>query len=121
MVSSIRDKFNAHFTEEKYQEYLNKLNGPHPGHLEFRIAETPVFCDRAFKDKILSACENIVDIIASPAFKAETAAAIPAAVDVPNEDAYAKFITFDFGICENEQGEIEPQLIEMQGFPTMFA
>ena len=30
-------------------------------------------------------------------------------------------IAFDFGICINEAGEYEPQLIEMQGFPTLFA
>jgi hypothetical protein len=40
---------------------------------------------------------------------------------VPNENAHTHFIAFDFGICENEQGELEPQLIEMQGFPTLFA
>ena len=30
-------------------------------------------------------------------------------------------MVFDFGICENEKGEFEPQLIEMQGFPTLYA
>lgn len=29
-------------------------------------------------------------------------------------------ICFDFGICRNEAGELEPQLVEMQGFPTMY-
>ena len=29
-------------------------------------------------------------------------------------------IAFDFGICQNEENELEPQLIEMQGFPTLF-
>jgi hypothetical protein len=30
-------------------------------------------------------------------------------------------LVFDFGICENKDGEIEPMLIEMQGFPSMCA
>lgn len=121
MVSSIRSRFNANFTEEKYREYLDELNRPHPGELDFRVAETPVFCDKAFKDKILSACEHIVDIFASPGFKEESASAIPPGVNVPGENVYSDFIAFDFGVCENEQGELEPQLIEMQGFPTLFA
>lgn len=121
MVSSIRSWFNENFSEEKYPEYLRELNAPHPGELEFRVAETPVFCDKAFKEKMLSACEHIVDIIASPTFKEESARAIPAGVNVPGESAVSNFIAFDFGICENENGELEPQLIEMQGFPTMFA
>jgi hypothetical protein len=40
---------------------------------------------------------------------------------VPNENGHSHFIAFDFGVCLSEQGEFEPQLIEMQGFPTMFA
>jgi hypothetical protein len=40
---------------------------------------------------------------------------------VANENNHSHFICFDFGICENESGELEPQLIEMQGFPSLFA
>ena len=97
------------------------LNSKHPGALEFRIAETPVFVDKAFTDKIISACESIVDVITGYNFKTLTSHAIPADVRVPNENDHTHFIAFDFGICENEQGELEPQLIEMQGFPTLFA
>ncbi|MCW3080328.1 hypothetical protein [Segetibacter sp.] len=121
MVSSIRSAFNSNFTEEKYQEYIKELNAPYPNELEFRVAETPVFCDKAFKEKILSACEHIVDVIVSPTFKEESAKAIPKELNVPGESAISNFIAFDFGLCENERGELEPQLIEMQGFPTMFA
>lgn len=121
MVSTLRDEFTASFTEEKYQQYLNELNAPHPGHIEFRIAETPVFCDRIFTGKIISACEEIVDVITSPDFKEETKKAIPSGVNVPGDNSFCQFIAFDFGVCENDQGGLEPQLIEMQGFPTLFA
>lgn len=121
MVATIRQQFNANFSSEKYEEYLNELNTPHSGQLDFRVAETPVFCDKAFKEKILSACEHIVDVIASPSFMQESQRAIPAQLHVPGEDTRCEFLTFDFGLCENEKGELEPQLIEMQGFPTMFA
>lgn len=121
MVPSIRNTFNANFTEEKYQEYLKELNAPHPGELEFRVAETPVFCDKPFTTKMLSACESIVDVIVSPGFKNESARAIPNGLNVPGEENKSHFIAFDFGVCENEKGELEPQLIEMQGFPTLFA
>jgi len=121
MVPSIRKSFNENFTAEKYQSYLTELNSKHPGSIEFRVAETPVFVDKAFKEKILSACENIVDLITQYNFKTLTSHAIPNEVRVPNESEHSHFIAFDFGICENEQGELEPQLIEMQGFPTLFA
>ncbi|MDQ2752040.1 MAG: hypothetical protein M3R72_03360, partial [Bacteroidota bacterium] len=67
------------------------------------------------------ACESVVDIIAADNFKTLTDKAIPPDVKVPNENKHTQFIAFDFGVCWNEQNELEPQLIEMQGFPTMFA
>lgn len=121
MVPSIRNAFNLNFTEEKYQAYLKELDAAHPGDLVFRVAETPVFIDKAFKNKILNACESIVDVIVKPDFKELTKNAIPANVNVPNENDISQFIAFDFGICIDENGEFTPQLIEMQGFPTIFA
>ena len=121
MVPFIRKHFNDTFTTEKYAAYLADLNQHHPGAIEFRVAETPVFIDKAFKEKVLAACETIVDLITQYNFKTLSSHAIPEQVRVPNENEHTHFIAFDFGICENENGEREPQLIEMQGFPTLFA
>ncbi len=121
MVSSLRSKFNREFTVEKYEAFLNDLHSLHPGDIEFRISETPVFVDRVFKEKLLSACESIVDVICSDRFAALTEKAIPAGEKVPNEAKISHMISFDFGVCINEYGELEPQLIEMQGFPTLYA
>lgn len=121
MISSIRQDYNRKFTEDKYKAYLDDLNSLHPGAIEFRIAETPIFVPKDFTRKMIDACENIIDVIVDPKFKELTDRAIPPEVYVPNETAYSDFIAFDFGICENEKGELEPQLIEMQGFPTIFA
>lgn len=120
MVPPIRQAFNEQFSVAQYQSYLQDLNSKFPDAIEFRVAETPVFIDRSFKDKILAACESIVDVITQYNFNILTSHAIPSNVRVPNENAHTHFIAFDFGICENEKGEYEPQLIEMQGFPTLF-
>ncbi len=121
MVPAVRKHFNNNFTPEKYQAYLTELNSKHPGGIEFRVAETPVFVDAQFRDKILSACESIVDVITQFNFKTLSSHSIPDEVRVPNENEHTHFIAFDFGVCENAKGELEPQLIEMQGFPTLFA
>lgn len=121
MIPSIRQAFNTQFTTEKYNAYLDELNSLFPGALEFRIAETPVFVPKDFTRQMTDACDDIIDLIMDPKFKELTDRAIPANVNVPGEDDFCQFITFDFGVCETEQGELEPQLIEMQGFPTLFA
>lgn len=121
MIPALREKYNQEFSKEQYEAFLKELNAVHPGAIEFRVAETPIFVPKDFKDKILDACEAIVDIIVDPGFRELTKNAIPAGVKVPGENEHSHFIAFDFGICINESGEYEPQLIEMQGFPSLFA
>src|SRR5881394_3140794 len=98
MIPSIRQAYNKAFTKEKYEAFLKDLNSAHPGAMEFRVAETPIFVPKDFKEKILQACESIVDIIVDPSFKKLTANAIPSQLVVPNEDDHSHFIAFDFGI-----------------------
>ena len=121
MVPEIRKDYNKNFTKETYEAFLKDLNSVHDGAIEFRVAETPVFVPKEFIKKMLDACESIVDIIVNPKFKELTKNAIPKHLLVPGENHHSHFIAFDFGICINEAGEYEPQLIEMQGFPTLFA
>lgn len=100
---------------------MEKIEALHPGALDFRNAETPVFIPKDFTKKMLDACEAITDVILDEKFAALTERSIPANINIPNQNGHSHFIAFDFGICENEKGELEPQLIEMQGFPTLFA
>ena len=120
MVPAIRKKFNAEFSQIVYESFLIDLHSKHPGAIEFRIAETPVFVPLDFGTKVIDACEHIVDMILQPGFKELTDRAIPKGENVPGENEHSHFIAFDFGICENANGELEPQLIEMQGFPSLF-
>ncbi|MFN0081443.1 MAG: hypothetical protein ACKVOM_02910 [Ferruginibacter sp.] len=121
MQKILREKFNKSFTEEKYLSYLKKIEAITPGALDFRNAETPLFIPKDFTKKMLDACEDIIDVIVAPNFKELTSRSIPADVHVPGNEGHAQCMVFDFGICENAAGEYEPQLIEMQGFPTLFA
>ena len=121
MIPAIRKAYNEAFTKESYEAFLQELNAVHPGELDFRVAETPIFVPKDFTEKILDACESIIDIIVDPKFKELTKNAIPKNMQVPGDEAHSHFIAFDFGICINEAGEYEPQLIEMQGFPSLFA
>jgi hypothetical protein len=120
MVPALRQQYNQQFDPATYERYLEALHAQHPGSLVFRVAETPIFVDRAFTHKMLEACESIVDVMVQPDFRERTAQAIPQGLEVPGENDHPHFIAFDFGICENEQGAYEPMLIEMQGFPSLF-
>lgn len=120
MVPAWRSSFNENFTIAKYDAFLKDLHSGYPGAIEFRVAETPILANRVFKQQILDACESIIDKILAPDFIALTERSIPPNERVPGETSFAHMIAFDFGICQNEANELEPQLIEMQGFPTLF-
>lgn len=121
MIPSARTAFNEGFTDGKYQEFLRALDSVHPGAIDFRVAETPVFVPRPFREQMEDVCAYIIDLIKEPGFRERTAAAIPPGQWTPGEQAHPHFISFDFGVCVGESGMPEPRLIELQAFPTLFA
>ena len=121
MIPSIRKTFNDAFTEERYQAFLQDLYQQFGHEIEFRIAETPVFIPKALGQKLFDACDHIVSVIRREEFMEKTARAIPEGKSVPGEDAHTQFLAIDFAVCQDSTGELFPQLIEMQGFPSLYA
>lgn len=121
MIFAPRQLFNSAFSPGRYQKMLADINQQLPNQLDFRVAETPVFVPAKLRDKLIKAGHDIIDVLQKPDFKTLTEGAIPNGQRVPHEDAHAEFLTFDFAVCRDEAGELEPQLIEMQGFPSLYA
>lgn len=119
MITSLRTAFNTNFSEEKYHNLLSKLEQGYPK-IPFRVAETPIFIPKDLKKKLITAGDEIIQLIKQDNFKALTQKAIPTEWTVPNENDHPHFLTFDFGLCKDEHGEISPMLIEMQGFPSLY-
>lgn len=120
MNPSARKTFNAGFTNQKYQHFLDKLNSGLHSPVAFRVAETPVLLTAGFRDKLMTAGDDIIATILQPGFKQLTQRAIPDKWQVANENDHPHFIALDFGICKDEAGNIVPKLIEMQGFPSLY-
>ncbi len=120
MIPSIRQQFNESFTTEKYEAMIAEIHKDFPNQLDFRVAETPVFVPKDLKIKLLQACNDIIEVLLKPDFKEKTNRAIPENQHVPNEDAHPSFLAIDFAVCKDENGELNPQLIELQGFPSLF-
>ena len=121
MIASIRQKFNATFTEQSHQNYLAALNTPFPGALDFSVAETPIFINKYFTEKVLATGDYVNQIIQSDRFNSITEPSLKNIPVFPNETALPKCIVMDFAIAINEQNELVPALIELQGFPSLFA
>ncbi|MGV3601692.1 MAG: hypothetical protein ACO1N1_10835 [Dyadobacter fermentans] len=120
MHKQAREAFNHSFTEKGYEEFVESLGSAFPGQLDFRVAETPVFIPKDLKENILRASDEIIGTLLSPDFRAKTDRAVPASQHVPGENAHTSFLAIDYAICRNTAGDLIPQLIELQGFPSIF-
>ena len=119
MIPALRTAFNKNFTAEKYKAFLKDIKEQYDFMPTFRISETPVFFSANFTEKTLKTCEHIIDVLCAPDFKTKSQAALSPENIVPNEDEHPTFLVIDFGVCE-ENGELVPKLIELQGFPSLF-
>ena len=121
MISKYRKTFNEQFSVEKYQAFMKDLSAEHNHTPPFRIAETPAFISKPLKKQLLEACDDLMEVINQPNFKELTQGAfLKPDIMVPNEDDAPKFLQFDFGICQDENGQPIPKLIELQGFPSLY-
>ena len=121
MIPRYRKQFNTEYTPEKYallKASLAERAGTPP---KFRISESPVFLSRDFSDKLHDVCGSIIRQIKEMTPQ-ELSQAVPDNCRVPGDNEQPHFLTIDFGICRNQlTGEAEPQLIELQAFPTLYA
>ncbi len=120
MIPKYRKEFNAAFSNENYQKVKSILiekSGIEPS---FRLCESPVFLPKEFKEKLEDATETIITQIKNIPQEI-LQKAVPEQCRVPNDTSKPHFFTIDFGICKDENGEIVPQLIELQAFPSLYA
>lgn len=121
MINNYRRDFLSQFSDEKYQRFLNSIAEEYNHRPPFRIAETPIFIPKILKDRLITACNDISEVISQPNFKEITADAIKHPhLQVPGEDYHTRFLQMDFGVCKDENGDPTPQLIEIQGFPSLY-
>jgi hypothetical protein len=119
MNSKYRAFFNDQFSTEKYDAMQADIASDFNYKPTFRIGETPFFISNELKSQLLEGCQQVIDFIQQDNFKSLTERALELNRKVPNEDEHTTFLAIDFGICE-ENGEVVPKLIEVQGFPSLY-
>jgi hypothetical protein len=121
MIEPYRGDFNARFTDAKYAELLRVLDERVGAHVEFRVAETPCFFAQELMERMVRAGVELTEqLLGRAEYMRGAQAATPAEWTVPNQDARPHFMTVDFGLVRGADGELQPKLVEMQAFPSIF-
>jgi hypothetical protein len=118
LIPSLRQQFNRQWTPEKYRRFLELIEQRSGVATQYRHSETPCFLPAPLIDKMARYGREMVEqLLADPDYKRDSEAAIPERYRVPNEAPVPLFVQADFGLDAN----LEPQLVEIQGFPSLYA
>ncbi|HTS34566.1 MAG TPA: hypothetical protein VMH04_02775 [Candidatus Solibacter sp.] len=122
MIPSLRKWFNERFTPEKYQAFLKRIDDACGTHVQFRLSETPCFIPKELLDRMARDGEELIrQLVDNPAYRAKSEEAVPAEFKVPNEAPHPMFVQMDFGLVRGADGELQPKLVELQAFPSLYA
>jgi hypothetical protein len=123
MIPELRRAYNAAFSDATYAAYKAGLELEAGCPSGFRLAETPLFLPPALRDEIVRCGLELAALLASPEHAAYSLGAVPQAFDVPGCDAHPQLLQFDFALVRGGPADppIVPRLIELQGFPTLYA
>jgi hypothetical protein len=121
VIPELRRRFLLNWTPESYLAVKRTLNERSRTEIPFRIAETPCFLPAALTAELIQAGKELVLQFQTPRYREQSKNSIPPAFRVPNEPEKPVFIQVDFGLIRTANGRIEPKLVEIQGFPSLYA
>jgi hypothetical protein len=116
-----RAPFNAAYSERVYRRYLADFFRRCECATDMQIAQTPIFLPDDLRRRCERAGGEILAQLCDPKRIASMRLAIPERWNAPGEDALPTFGVLDFAITRGADGSLTPQLVELQGFPTLIA
>jgi hypothetical protein len=122
MIPSYRQAFNANFTPEKYERLRREMTSRCGMEVPFALCETPCFFPSALVERMGEDGKALIrQLVENPEYRARSEASIPAEFRAPNESPRPMFIQVDFGLVRGSAGELQPKLVELQAFPSLYA
>jgi hypothetical protein len=120
MDRQMRTLFNGGFSQERHHRLLDEIQARSGVNVPFRIAETPVFMEPVLMQKMLEASREIFSVILKEPYLSKSKSAVPVNCLVPGYEGRPTMLALDFAVAIDKHGNWNPQLIELQGFPSLF-
>ncbi len=122
MIPSYRQAFNSNFTSEKYGRLQREMTSRCGIEVPFALCETPCFFPAELVAHMGEDGKALIrQLVENPEYRTRSEASIPAKFRVPNESPHPMFIQVDFGLVRDAAGELQPKLVELQAFPSLYA
>jgi len=122
MIPSLRQAFNSQFSSDKYQRFRRELSARCGMEVPFQVSETPCFFPASLVERLGEDGKTLIrQLVDSPEYHARSESTIPDRFRVANESRHPMFIQVDFGLVRDASGEVQPKLVELQAFPSLYA
>ena len=121
MIPQLRQSFNQSWTDAKYRDFIRSLELRTGATLGFALSETPCFFPQSLMASLASTGLELVDqILGSPEAMAAADAIVPERYRGPGAESVPTFLQVDFGLVRNSDGSLQPKLVELQAFASLY-
>jgi hypothetical protein len=121
MIPALREAFNQSFLPATYQHFLRGLEASVGAPVAFRVSETPCFLPKALLEQMAEYGRDLVlQLVNNPQYRRASDITVPPRYNVANESPRPMFLQVDFGLVRSASGELEPKLVELQAFPSLY-
>jgi len=121
LLPDLRRRFNAAFSAERYAAFVADLSRRVGDEIHFRVSETPCFFPRELMDRVAATGAELVEqLMANVEYRRASDATIPSEFNAPNEGDHPLWLQVDFGLVRQPDGRLEPKLVELQGFASLY-
>jgi len=121
LITHLRRAFNESWTEAKYRDLIRRLELRSGATLGFPISETPCFFPQSLMSSLASTGIELVNqILDNDDAMAAADGAVPDRFKGDGADALPTFVQVDFGLVRAADGSIQPKLVELQAFASLY-
>lgn len=121
MIPALRKQFNTNYTPEKFQAFQKRMAEGCGMVVPFRLCETPCFFPQSLLDQMSRYGKELILQLNNLEYRKASFQSIPSEFNVPRESPHPLFIQVDFGLVRDGSGQLQPKLVELQGFPSLYA
>lgn len=121
MIASLRQTFNAGWTEAQFRAMVAHLERSVGGPVEFPVSETPCFFPRSLMDTLAAAGTELIHQAMHGDAGRAAERIVPERFRGHGVEPHPTFLQVDFGLARDESGDIVPRLVELQAFPSLYA
>jgi len=121
VIPRLRAAFNQSWTEAQFTDLVRRLEARTGTPLGFPISETPCFFPHSLMASIASTGLDLVNqILGDPEAMKAANAIVPERFRGPGAEAIPTFLQVDFGLVRSADGTIQPKLVELQAFASLY-